>query len=652
MKWSTPGSGARISFDLFSGLLMLCFLFESGNVVGQTADSLLSADLLKKMSLQQLMRIKVTSVSKKPEKLTEAASAVQVITGEDIRRSGATSLPEALRLATNLQVARVNASQWAISARGFDNVLADKLLVLIDGRSVYTPLYAGVYWDVQNVLLEDVDRIEVISGPGGTLWGANAVNGVINIITKMAKETKGLFVQAGSGNQEPWFGNVRYGGKIGENMNYRVYGTGFKQAATKLVKGSGANDDWSLGQGGFRLDWDDKKNNQLAFQSDFYDGFPNPDGKTAVVAMGGNALGRWTHKISGKSDFNIQAYYDQTWRDFLNGFTENLKTVDLDWQYRFQWGNKQEVIWGGDVRLMDDKMQNLQLFAFQPAHKALHIYSTFVQDKVTVIQNRLYFTAGTKIEHNNYTGIEYSPSGHLAWTLSKNQMVWASVSRAIRTPSRIDRDFYLYAAPAVPIISGDDFKSETLLAYELGWRVQPFSRLSFSLAGFYNVYDNLRSAEPGPPPSGFPISFSNGVKGDTYGVEWSAACQPADFWQVRGGYTFLKKQLFVKPGSQDLNKASAESNDPVNQFMIQSMFNLPADIETGLVIRYVDALPDPVVPAYTGLDVQVAWKMTKNIELSATGMNLLDNRHAEFIPTSPTPREISRSINGKLTCRF
>ena len=359
MKWSTPGSGARISFDLFSGLLMLCFLFESGNVVGQTPDSLLSADLLKKMSLQQLMRIKVTSVSKKPEKLTEAASAVQVITGEDIRRSGATSLPEALRLATNLQVARVNASQWAISARGFDNVLADKLLVLIDGRSVYTPLYAGVYWDVQNVLLEDVDRIEVISGPGGTLWGANAVNGVINIITKMAKETKGLFVQAGSGNQEPWFGNVRYGGKIGENMNYRVYGTGFKQAATKLVKGSGANDDWSLGQGGFRLDWDDKKNNQLTFQSDFYDGFPNPDGKTAVVAMGGNALGRWTHKISGKSDFNIQAYYDQTWRDFLNGFTENLKTVDLDWQYRFKWGNKQEVIWGGDTRFMDDKMQNL-----------------------------------------------------------------------------------------------------------------------------------------------------------------------------------------------------------------------------------------------------------------------------------------------------
>ncbi len=652
MKLCLPKSGIQHSIYILPVLLSLCIGFLPACVAGQNGDSLLSYGMLKKMSLQQLMRIEVTSVSKTPEKLTAAASAVQVITGEDIRRSGATTIPEALRLAANLQVAKVNASQWAISARGFNNVLADKLLVLIDGRTVYTPLYAGVYWDVQNVLLEDVDRIEVISGPGGTLWGANAVNGVINIITKSAKETKGLFVQGGAGNRTPWSGNLRYGGKIGENMNYRVYGTGFKQAGTGLVKGPVANDDWTMGQGGFRFDWDAGRKDQFTLQSDFYDGFPNPDGSTPVVTIGGNVLGRWTHTISAKSDFHIQAYYDQTWRDLLNGFTENLKTTDIDWQYRFQWGKKQELIWGGDIRLLDDKMQNLPLFSFQPAHKNLHIYSTFIQDKLTLVQDRLFFTVGTKIEHNNYTGVEFSPSGHLAWTVTHHQMIWAAVSRAVRTPSRIDRDFSLYAVPGVPIITGDDFISETLLAYELGWRVRPFERVSLSLAGFYNVYDDIRSAEPGPPPSGFPISFANGVKGNAYGIEFSGAYQPVEFWRLRGGYTFLKKKLSVKPGSQDLNKASAESNDPENQFVIQSMFDLPAHIEAGFVIRYVDALPDPKVPAYTGLDIQVAWKLTKNLELSVSGQNLLNNRHPEFIPTSPSPREILRSFNGMLTCRF
>jgi iron complex outermembrane receptor protein len=652
MKLNIPGSGVHCVLYALPVFFILSCACLPVYVLGQNGDSLLSYNVLKKMSLQELMRIEVTSVSKTPEKLTTAPSAIQVITGDDIRRSGATTLPEALRLAANLQVAKVNASQWAISARGFDNVLADKLLVLIDGRTVYTPLYAGVYWDVQNVLLEDVDRIEVISGPGGTLWGANAVNGVINIITKSSKETKGLFAEAGAGNRTPWMGNLRYGGTIGDNINYRVYGTGFKQAGTGLVKGPVANDDWTMAQGGFRFDWDARKNDQITLQSDFYDGFPNPDGTTPVVTIGGNVLGRWTHRISAQSDFRVQAYYDQTWRDLLNGFTENLKTFDVDWQYRFPLGRKQELIWGGDVRLLNDKMQNLPLFAFEPAHKNLHIYSTFIQDKLSLVEDRLYLTLGTKIEHNSYTGFEYSPGGHLAWTPARNQMIWAAVSRAIRMPSRIDRDFSLYAVPGVPVISGDDFRSETLMAYELGWRVQPYEKLSLSIAGFYNVYDNIRSAEPGAPPSGFPITFGNGVKGDTYGIELSGTYQPLNFWRIRGGYTFLKKKLSVKPGSQDLNKASAESDDPENQFLIQSMFNLPARIEAGFVLRYVDALPDPKVPAYTGLDIRISWKFTKHLGLGITGQNLLYNRHAEFIPTSPSPREILRSVNGTLTCRF
>jgi iron complex outermembrane receptor protein len=302
--------------------------------------------------------------------------------------------------------------------------------------------------------------------------------------------------------------------------------------------------------------------------------------------------------------------------------------------------------------MMDDRMHNLQLFAFEPGHKNLHIYSAFIQDKLMLVPDRLSFTFGTKVEHNSYTGIEYSPSGRLAWTPARNQMIWAAVSRAVRTPSRIDRDFSLYLAPGIPVITGDDFKSETLLAYELGWRVQPFSKLSLSAAAFYNVYDNIRSAEPGPPPTGFPIRFENGVKGDTYGIELSGAYQPVEWWRIRGGYTFLKKQLSVKPDSKDLNKASAESDDPENQFLIQSMFNLPARIEAGFVLRYADALPAPEVPAYAGLDIQFSWKLTKHLELGVTGQNLLHNRHAEFIPASPSPREILRGITGKLTCRF
>ncbi|MDP4129765.1 MAG: TonB-dependent receptor [Bacteroidota bacterium] len=652
MKRFVSAHQTQLLFYFLSVFLMLGLICLSDQGFGQTDDSLLSPDILRKLSLKELMNMEVTSVSKTPEKLTEAASAIQVITGDDIRRSGATTLPEALRLATNLQVAQVNASQWAISARGFNNVLADKLLVMIDGRTVYTPLYAGVFWDVQNVLLEDVDRIEVISGPGGTLWGANAVNGVINIITKNARETQGLFAQAGGGNEIPWLGNLRYGGTIGENINYRVYGMGYKRANTSLTDGSKAKDAWSMGQGGFRFDWDAKKNDHLTLQSDFYDAFPNPDGATGVVAIGGNVLGRWTHRISDKSDFRIQGYYDQTWRDFLNGFTESLKTYDIDWQYRLQAGRRQELIWGGDVRLMDDKMQNLALFAFLPAKKMLHLYSLFVQDKITLVNDRLYFTLGSKLEHNDYTGFEYSPSGRLAWTPAERQMIWAAVSRAVRTPSRIDRDFSLSVAPGVPVISGDDFISETVLAYELGWRVQPFTRLSLSIAGFYNVYDHIRSAEPGPPPAGYPITFGNGVRGNAYGAELSGTYQPLAWWRLRGGYTFLKKDLSVKPGSQDLNKATAESNDPENQFLIQSMFDLPARIEAGFVFRYVDKLPDPIVPAYTGLDIQLGWKMSKGLELSVTGQNLLQNKHAEFIPSSPSPREILRSVNAKLTCRF
>jgi len=576
-------------------------------------------ETLKKLTLEQLMDIEVTSVSKRPQHLAEVASAIQVISRKDIIQSGAKTLAEALRLASNLQVAQVNSSQWAISARGFDNVLANKLLVLIDGRTVYTPLYAGVFWDVQNLILEDVDRIEVISGPGGTLWGANAVNGVINIITKSSKETKGLYAEAATGTSLPGLGSVRYGGQLAKNLSYRVYGTGFRMGHTVDSNAVKVNDDWSMLQGGLRLDWEASDKDVVSLQQ----------------------------------NFQLQAYYDHTFRDFRNNFTEDLKTFDIEWQQSYEHGHGNQLNYGLNLRMMDHKVTNLLLFQFLPERKKLYLYSLFLQEEVALVPDRLHLTLGSKIEHNSYTGFEFQPNGRLSWTPAKSQTLWMSVSRAVRTPARIDRDFFLLLTPELPFIGGSEsVKSETVIAYELGWRSLPREDLSLSLSTFYNTYDHIRSAEPGPEPFFIPITFANGVKGKTYGFELAATYQITPSWNLRGGYTFLKKDLKVKPESRDINAGSAESNDPQNQFVVQSSVEVLKWLELGTLIRYVDRLPKPAVPSYTRLDLRIAFKLGKSFELNVVGQNLLDKQHYEFIPSSPAPRQIERSIYGKLICRL
>lgn len=638
-------------------VLFLVLQFFAFPIFAQPSDSLSASSELKKMSLEELMGLEVTSVSKRPEKLNEAASAIQVITQADIRNSGVKTLPEALRLASNLQVAQVNASQWAISARGFDNVLANKLLVLIDGRTVYTPLYAGVFWDVQNLVLEDIERIEVISGPGGTLWGANAVNGVINIITKSTKDTKGLFVEGamGSNGTMPGLGSVRYGGRLSDNLTCRVYGTTFKMGSTLLTDGSDAQDSWMMRQGGIRLDWEASPKNSVAFQSNLYESSPNPDGVggTPVYADGQNALAKWSGMVSEKVNFQLQGYYDHTWRDFQNNFTEDLKTYDMEGQARIQLGQRHSVTTGLNFRQMDHKVTNLPLFGFFPADTTLHIYSLFLQYDVMLIKEKLRFTLGTKVEHNTYTAFQHQPNVRLTWTPAKQQTLWAAVSRAVRNPSRIDRDFALYLAPNFPYIEGtDSFKSETVIAYELGWRTQLVKRLSTSLSTYYNTYDHLRSAEPGPSPFFIPITFANGVRGETYGMELSFNYQLAKWWSLRGGYTLLKKNLWVKDNTKDQNKGTAESNDPENQFLVQSNVTLPLGFEFGTIVRYVDLLPQPYVPDYMALDLRLGWKLFQRVELSIVGQNLLQDNHMEFIPSSPSPRLIQRSAYGKIIFRF
>ena len=627
---------------------------QSHCCLGQDQDTLLSYNTLKKLSLEELLNLEVISVSKRPEKINEVASAIQVITQKDIIHSGAKTLAEALRLAANLQVAQVNASQWAISARGFNNVLANKLLVLVDGRTVYTPLYAGVFWDVQNYLLEDIDRIEIISGPGGTLWGANAVNGVINIITKSAADTKGFYAEAAAGGDLQGLGSLRYGGGFKNGIAYRLYGTGFKIGNTMLGNKTNANDKWPMFQGGLRMDWNQSSIDKLSYQLNIYGGKPNPDaGDTAVIARGDNMIFRWNHKVSEKSDFQLQAYYDHTWRDFGNGFTEDLKTYDIEWQNRLQLCSRHLFTYGLDFRLMDHKVDNLDLFGFFPGHKSLYRYSLFLQDEIELIKDRLHLNVGGKIEHNSFTGFEYQPNGRLTWNPAKKHTVWTAVSRAVRTPARIDRDFALYLLPGLPYIEGSKtFRSETMIAYELGWRWQPFNNLSLSLATFNNVYDHIRTAEPGPPPNNIPITFGNGVDGNSHGIELSAIYQPNSWWNIRGGYTFLKKHLSVKSSSSDLNNGSAESNDPMHQFLVQSSMNFSNQLEVGTVVRYIGKLSAPKVPDYLGLDLRICWKINKSLELSLVAQNLLDAHHAEFIPSTPSAREIERTIYGKIICRF
>ena len=602
---------------------------------------------LKKLSLEALMNQDVTVVARRPEKLSETPSAVQVITGEDIHRSGALSLPEALRLAPNLEVAQVNSHDWAISARGFNNTLANKLQVMIDGRSVYTPLDAGVFWDAQNVLLDDIERIEVVSGPGGTLWGANAVNGVINIVTKSARDTQGMLIEGGGGSFLQDFGAVRYGGSNGTNLFYRVYAQRFDQNSTEFPNGNDAMDSWDMSQGGFRMDWYPSDTNIFTLQGDAYSGSEQVTGGNTFLD-GQNMLGRWSHTLSDTCDYSVQAYFDRTWREIPNSFAEDLKTYDVDFQFRFGLGQRQSVTWGLGYRLMQDEVQNSPAISFFPPDKNMQLFSGFVQDEITLLPDTLQLTLGTKLEHNDFSGFEVQPSARLAWTPSERQTVWGAVSRAVRSPSRVDSDVALTTGPTTGVLGNRNFESETLLAYEAGYRVRPVDRLSLSLASFYNDYNNLRSLDVVPSAPGNFI-IGNGFKGQTWGVELSGTYQATDRWRVRAGYTYLNKVLW----SHDLNVTPSvrEGNDPENQVLIQSILDLPAHFQFDVVGRYVDTLENPHVPSYVTFDARIAWRWKDHLEISLVGQNLWDQEHAEF-GTGATQHEIPRSVFGKVAWWF
>jgi iron complex outermembrane receptor protein len=628
-------------------IAVTCMMLEFTPAIAAENIKLSALEDFSHMSLEDLANIEISSVLKKPERLSDAAAAVYVITSEDIRRSGSTSIPEVLRMAPNLQVARVDASQYAITARGFNGTAANKLLVLIDGRSVYTPLFSGVFWDVQDVMLEDVERIEVISGPGGVLWGSNAVNGVINIITRSSQDTQGALLSAGGGNLESGVA-ARYGGKVGENTAFRVYAKGFDRDGTETRGGRDVDDSWDKQQVGFRLD-SANGNDKFTLQGDAYDGSIDQAINDDKKVSGANLIGRWNRALEGGSNIQVQAYFDRTRRDYPGTFSEELDTYDIEAQHHFQWRKDHDIVWGGGYRLMQDDINNGIFLAFLPTDRRLSLANVFAQDSIALSQ-RLKLTLGAKLEHNSYTDLEFLPNVRLAWKMNDKSLLWSSISRAVRTPSRIDTEFFVPANAPFFLVGNKDFKSETLIAYEVGYRADPTPNVSFSISTFYNVYDELRSAERGAG-GGFPFILGNKMEGNTYGVEMWGNYRVNDWWRLSAGYNYFKKELDIKSDSTDTTSVPGSETDPRYQFSLRSSMNLPHNVELDIALRSIGGLSSTNVPNYSALDARLGWWVTKSVEVSLAGFNLLDSRHPEF-GTLSGRSEIERSVYGKVLWKF
>ena len=637
-------------------------------------------DSLKQLSLEQLGNVEVTTVSKEPVKITQTPAAIYVLTQEDIKRSGATSLPEVLRTVPGLQVSRSDNDHWSVGIRGFADQFSKSMLVLVDGRSIYTPLFAGVYWALQDgVVLEDIDRIEVIRGPGGTIWGANAVNGVINIITKSAKDTHGSLVSTGGGNIDQGMGSFRYGNGNGKNFDYRIYGKAFSRGGG-FHSDDISYDHWRTAQMGFRTDWTVNDRDQLTIQGDIYKsgvgesvGYAvfNPpsefDALNAVAASGGNLLARWRHELRQGSDIQIQAYYDRTYA-VAPHYEETRNTFDIDFIHHLPLPGRQNFIWGLGARLSPSEfVQVVDSLNVTPGKISNNVYSGFVQDEIALVPNKFSLTVGTKLEHNNYTGLEVQPSVRGLWTISPRHAIWAAVTRAVRTPSRLEEDVKLYgfALAAPPIFAEIDgnrgLSAETLLGYEAGYRALVTPKFYVDFAAFHNNYDDLVSLgeqsvtiDPTPAPPHFSVHFPwvNGVKGDTDGFEIAPDWKPTSWFQMKTSYAYLNIDLKLKPGSPDNQAVSLhEGSSPHNQVMVQSRFNLPRGFEFDQTYRYVSALPAQLVSGYSTADLHFAWAATRQMEFSIVGQNLFQPQHTEF-GRDPGPLVgIKRSVYAQITWR-
>jgi iron complex outermembrane receptor protein len=662
----------------FRTWVVLCL--SAGFSIASAQTNSLSARLAE-MSIEQLVNVEVVSVNslfKKETPLNQAAAAVSVVSADDIRRLGITQIPEALRMVPGMDVARIDSHQWAVSARGFNAQFANKLLILIDGRTIYGPAYGGVNWGMQDVMMEDLDRIEVIRGPGASLWGANAVNGVVNILTKSAKDTQGLLASASEGSEDNPSVAVRYGGELATNLYYRVYGKYFDRNGLVTSTGANANDNWNSAQGGTRLDWEPTDDNKFTLEGSYYDVYVHENQNDVLLAppfetntnvenhdVGGNVLGRWTHEISDVSSVSLQAYYDYFQQEQV-GSTETRHTFDLDAQHRFPLGERNDIMWGLGYHHTADQFPPNFFLTWTPAVQSSQLLSAFVQDEIIVVPRRFTVTLGSKFEHNDFTGFDIQPSVHLLWTPTEKQTVWAAISHAVRTPSRYETGAHVnYSVSEIPnttqlalisLLGNPNAQAENLVAYELGYRIEPTKRLSFDVAAFYNQYDNLlrfvtNSSYAGQGISVYPQTIQNSGSAESFGTELSAQWKVTENWRLLAGYSWLKVNLHP-------NDPAFQGN-PESQFQLRSYLDLPWNLEFNGAGYFVsqqvaqDGLGTSTVPSYFRLDLGLVWHPTKSLEIGVWGQNLLEDRHEEFPSLkSSVQTEIPRGVTGKITWQF
>lgn len=612
--------------------------------------------------LTAIFNPEIFSLSKKKENAFDAPSATYVLSSEDIRRSGATSIPEALRLVPGLQVARMDGNKWAITARGFNRQFANKLLVMIDGRTIYTTLFSGIVWDVQDYVIEDIDRIEVVRGPGGTIWGANAVNGVINIITKSAVQTQGAYVSQILGDQDRSITEARYGGETESKDTYRFYvKKAVREGLDKYDATKGSNKDGiRQDRAGFRYDVSSIKDSTISVHGDIYSGtaknyfntLNNPN-RNDKDSRGANLVVNWNKRVSNKSSFILNSYldYDQFHIPVLQ---RSARTFDVDFQHFYNFSKENQFIWGLGYRQISDDIKQSAIGTITPisyasSHRNDQLFTAFIQDKIGLIPDKLYLTIGSKFEKNDFTGFEYQPNARLAYYPTRTQTLWASVSRAVRTPTRGESDITLKADNAATnsitnttVNQGSPtYGIEQLIAYELGYRIKPTTKTLVDATVFYNDYSKLRTFEgtsPNPPVA------ANLGHGESYGFEITGKWQAMDNWRLEANYEHFELDLHVSDNSTDNqsllassdNLENAEGQSPRDQFKLKSFYNITPKVEFDNIVYYVGGLNKGFtnkgkgIPSYVSWDTRLGYLATKNLDLSVGVRNVLDQGHTEF----------------------
>ena len=615
-----------------------------------TADTQAETQNLKKLSLEQLMQIEVTLVTRQPEPLGTAAAAVSVITRDDIRRSGVTTIPDALALADGLFVSRFNNGSWAITSRGFNGSTPNKLLVMIDGRNEFTPLFTGVFWNILDYVLDDIERIEVIRGPGATLWGANAVNGVINIITRHSRDTRGTLVSVGSGNEDPALVEVRHGGGSSDT-SYRLYGKFAQRDQQEFASGIPSGDGRRRGQAGLRVDATRGANDFMlkadAFHSldDFID---RRDGEWTGIGV----QGRYSRRLAPGSDLQVQTYYRREYRNIERQLTHHLDTADIDLQHALKLGRRNNFIWGSAFRVNHDVTDGSQVIHFDPASRTYPVFSGFAQDEFALRPDSVTVTAGLKVEHNAFSGADWQPNVRARWLLPRNQVLWGAVARAVRRPTRFDDDIVVTSVTGLALVRGsDDFESEAMTGWEIGYRARPLRVLSVDTTLFRQDYKHLRSQEA-PDLGVVPLTIGNTLEGRSSGVEVATNLQPLTRWRMHVSYTYLNTDITRAPGSRDVSGGVNEANDPHHLFMFRTAFDVARNVDIDGWIRGVSALPNPAVPAYTELNARVGWRPKPRFELALVGQDLLHARHPESGTPGPRRIEFERSVRVSLTTRL